>query len=66
MPSWQMMWHALKVSVLSLKHQPSYRYPNIRQEYRTVKSVASRLCDWMFLVLAMRTRRASFTKPSVK
>ena len=38
-PSWQMTWHDLKVEVL--KHRPSHRYPNMRQECRTFKSVAS-------------------------
>ena len=32
--SWQMMWHGLKVEVLSLKHRPSRRYLDMRQECR--------------------------------
>ena len=35
-----MMWHGLKVEVLSLKHQPSHRYLDFMQECRTFKSVA--------------------------
>ena len=37
-----MMWLGLKVEVLSLKHEPSQWYLDMRQEYRTSKSVASR------------------------
>ena len=40
-PSWQMMWHGLKEEVLSLKHQPSHRYLDMRQECRTLKSGTS-------------------------
>ena len=65
-PSWQMMWHGLKVEVLSLKHRPSHRYLDMRQEYRTFKSVASCPCDWLRLVLAMRARGASLTKTDDK
>ena len=49
-PSGQMMWHHFKVEVLSLKHQPSHRYLDIRQECRSSKSVASHSCDWLFLI----------------
>ena len=38
----------------------------MRQEYRTFKSVASRPCDWLLLVLAMRVRGASLTKTDGK
>ena len=34
-PSWHMMWHGLKVEVLSLKHRPDHRYLDMRQECRT-------------------------------
>ena len=37
----------------------------MRQECRTSKSVVSRSCDWLLLVLAMRARRAPLTKPMV-
>ena len=57
-----MMWHGLKVEVLSFKHQPSHRYLNLRQEYRTFKSADSRPCDWLFLILAMRARGASLVR----
>ena len=43
-PNWQMMWHGLKVEVLSLKHQPSHQYVDIRQECKTFKSVVSHPC----------------------
>jgi hypothetical protein len=65
-PSWQMMWHGLKVEVLSLKYQPSHRYLNMRQEYRTFKNVTSRPCDWLLLVLTMRARGAPLTKTDGK
>ena len=62
-PSWQMMWHGLGVEVLSLKHRPSHRlHLDMRQECRTSKSVASRSCDWLILVLAMRAQGAPLTK----
>ena len=61
-----MMWHGLKVEVLSLKHRPSHRYLAIRQECRTSKSVASHSCDWLLLVLAMRARGAPVTKTDGK
>ena len=57
-----MMWHGLKAEVLSLKHRPSHRYLDMRQPCRTFKSVASRPCDWLLLVLAMRPQGAPFTK----
>ena len=65
-PSWQMMWHGLKVEVLRLKHQSSYWYLDMRQECRTFKSVASCPCDWLFLVLAMRAQGASLPKTDGK
>ena len=65
-PSWQMMWPGLKVEVLSLKHRPSHQYLDMRQECRTYKSVASRPCDWLFLVLAMRAWGAPLTKTDGK
>ena len=65
-PSWPMMWHGLKAEVLSLQHRPSHRYLDMRQECRTFKSVASRPCDWLLLVLAMRARGASLTKTDDK
>ena len=36
---WQMVWHGLKVEVLSLKYRPSHWYLDRRQEYRTFESV---------------------------
>ena len=61
-PSRQMMWHGLKVELSILKHWPSHWYLDMRQECRTFKSIASRPCDWLLLVLAMRTQGASSTK----
>jgi hypothetical protein len=61
-----MMWHGLKVRVLSLKHLPSHWYLDMRQEYRTFKSVATRPCDWLLLVLAMRAQGAPLTKTDGK
>ena len=61
-----MMWHGLQVEVLSLKHRLSHRYLDMRQEYRTLKSVASRPCDWLLLVLVVRTRGAPLTKTDGK
>jgi hypothetical protein len=62
-----MMWHGLKVEVLiSLKHRPSHRYLDMRQEYRTFESVASHPCDWLLLVLDMRVRGAPLTKTDGK
>jgi hypothetical protein len=58
-PSWQMIWHGLKVGVLSLEHRPSHRYLDMRQECRTFNSVASRPCDWLLVVLATRGTRSS-------
>jgi hypothetical protein len=60
------MWHGLKVEVLSLKHRSSRRHLDMRQEFRSFKSVASYLCDWLLLVLAMRAQRASLTKTDGK
>ena len=60
------MWHGLKVEVLSLKHRFSHRYLYSRQECRTFKSVASRPCDWLLLVLTMRARGATLTKTDGK
>jgi hypothetical protein len=57
-----MTWHGLKVEVLSLKHGSSHWYLDMTQEYRTFKSVDSRPCDWLLLVLAMRAQGASLTK----
>ena len=51
-PSWQLMWHGLKVEALSLKHRPSHRYLDMRQECRTFKIVASRPCDWFAFSLS--------------
>jgi hypothetical protein len=65
-PSWQMMWHGLKVELLSLTHRPSYQYLDMREEYRTSKSVASRPSDWLLLVLAMRPLGAPLTKTNGK
>ena len=66
-PSWQLlMWHGLRVEVLSLKHQPSHRYLDMRQECRGFKSVASGPCDWLLLVLAMRARGALLTETDGK
>ena len=53
-----MMWHGLKVDVLSLKH----RYLDIRQQCRTFESVVSCPYDWLFLVLVMRAQGALLTK----
>jgi hypothetical protein len=61
-----MMWHGLKVEVLSLKHRPSHRYLDMRQEYKTSKSVTSRPCDWLLLVLPMRPLKAPLTKTDGK
>ena len=61
-PSWQMMWHGLKVQVLSLKHRPSYRYLNMRKEYRTFESVASRPCDWLLSSLSYEGTRSFINK----
>ena len=61
-----MMWYGLKMEVLSLKPQPSHQYLDMRQECRIFKSVASRPCDWLFLVLATRARGASLTKTDGK
>ena len=61
-----MMWHGLKVEVLSLKHRPSHQYLDMRQECRTSKSVAPRSCDWLLLVLAMRARGAPLAKTDGK
>ena len=61
-----MMWHCSKVEVLSFKHQPSHRYLHMRQEWRTSKSVLSRSCDWLLLVLAMRARGDPLTKTDGK
>ena len=58
-----MMWHGLKVEVLSLKHRPSHRYLDMRQECRTFETQG---CDWLLLVLAMRARGASLTKTDGK
>jgi hypothetical protein len=58
--SWQMMWHDLKVEVLSLKHRPSHRYLNMRQEDGTFKSVTSRPgCDWLLFSLSYEGVRSS-------
>jgi hypothetical protein len=65
-PSWQMTWHGLIVEVLSLKHRPSHRYLDMRQECRTFKSVTSRPCDWLLLALAMRARGTSLAKTDDK
>ena len=61
-PSWQRTWHGLKVEVLSLAHQFSQQYSKMRQERMTFKSVTSGPCNWLLLVLAMRTQGASFNK----
>ena len=51
---------------LSLKHRPPHRYLNMRQEYKSFKSVASCPCDWLLLVLIMRARGAPLTKTDGK
>ena len=61
-----MMWHGLKVEVLSFKHQPSHWYLDMRQECMTFKSVASCPCDWLLLVLPTRAREAPLTKTDGK
>ena len=61
-----MMWHGLKVEVLSLKHQPSRQYIDMRQERRAFQSVASSPCDWLLLVLAMRAQGTPSTKTDGK
>jgi hypothetical protein len=62
-PRWQMMWHGVKVEVLSLKHRPSHRYLiHMRQECRTFKSVASRPCDWLRFSLSYEGTRSSINK----
>ena len=61
-----MMWRGSKVEVLSQNYRPSHRYLDMRQECRTSKSVASRSCDWLLLVLAMRARGAPLTKTDGK
>jgi hypothetical protein len=38
----------------------------MRQEYRTLKSVASHPCDWLLLLLTMRAQGASLTKTDGK
>ena len=60
-PSWQMMCHGLKVKVFILKHRPSRRYLDMRQECRKFYRVASLPCDWLLSVLD-RARGASLTK----
>ena len=65
-PSRQRTWHVLKGEVLSLKHRPSLRYLEMRQECRTFKSAAPGPCDWLFLVLAMRARETSSIKTGNK
>ena len=40
-PSWQMMWHGLKVEVWILKHQPSHRYRDMREECTSLKVLPS-------------------------
>jgi hypothetical protein len=49
-----------------LKQRLSDRYLDMRQEYWTFKSVASRPCDWLRLVLAMRARGASLKQTDGK
>ena len=56
----------LKVEVLSLKHRPSHWYIDMRQECHTLGSVTSRSCDWLLLVLAMRTRETPLTIPGFR
>jgi hypothetical protein len=61
-PSRQMMWHGLKVEVLSLKHRPSHRCPNMRQEYRIFKSVTSCPCDWLHFSLSYEDMKSFINK----
>ena len=61
-PSRQRMWHGLEVEVLSLEQQSSHGYLDMRRQCKTFKSVASRPCDWLVLVLAMRAREAPLTE----
>ena len=61
-PSWQMMWHGLQVKVLSPKHRPSHRYLDVRQEYRTFKSVAPYPCDWLLFSLTYEGMRSFINK----
>ena len=57
-----MMWHGSKVEGLSLNtNPPSHRYLDMSQECQTFKSVASRPCDWLLRVLAMRARGVPLT-----
>ena len=65
-PSWQIMWRGLKVEVFSLKHRPSDRYLDTRQECKTFKSVGSRPCDRLLLVLATRARGTPTTETDGK
>ena len=54
-----------KVEVFILQHRPSRRYLDMRQECRTFKSVASRPCDWLLLVLAMSQGSRSYTSKAL-
>ena len=53
----------MKVLKLKLRTDPPIgKYLDMRQEYRTSKSVVSRSCDWLLLVLAMRAQGTPLTK----
>jgi len=45
-----------------LKHRPSHRYLNMRQEYRTFKSVTSGPCDCLLFSLSYKGTRSSINK----
>ena len=45
---------------------PIGQHLDMRQEYRTFKSVASCPCEWLLLVLAMRARGGALTKTDGK
>ena len=55
----------LKSGGSKLNYRPYHRYLDMRQECRTFKSVASRSCDCLFLVLAIGVRGAPLTKPII-
>ena len=61
-PSWQMMWHGLKVEVFSLKRRPSHRHLDVWQEYMTFESVASCPFDWLLFSLNYEGTRSSINK----
>ena len=61
-PSWQMMRHGLKEEVLSLKHRPSHRYQDMRQECMTFESVDSRAFQLVAFSLSCEGMRSSINK----